>query len=71
MRILQLHSNFIVYKPVQKEIAAAEQAEKKEVRLEELLVLFTGLRKATTLESRRRLSMRFKVSSESSASTAF
>jgi threonyl-tRNA synthetase len=43
MRILQLHSNFIVYKPVQKEIAAAEQAEKKEVRLEELLVLFTAV----------------------------
>ena len=43
MRILQLHSNFIVYRPVQKEIAAAEQAEKKEVRLEELLVLFTAV----------------------------
>ena len=43
MRILQLHSNFIAYKPVQKEIALAEEAEKKEVRLEELVVLFTAV----------------------------
>jgi len=43
MRILQLHSNFIQYKPIQKEIAIAEQAEKKEKRLEELVVLFTAV----------------------------
>ena len=43
MRILQLHSNFIEYKPIQKEIATAEEAEKKEVRLEELVVLFTAV----------------------------
>lgn len=43
MRILQLHSNFIAYKPVQKEIVLAEEAEKKEVRLEELVVLFTAV----------------------------
>jgi threonyl-tRNA synthetase len=43
MRILQLHSNFITYKPVQKEIAMAEEAEKKEVRLEEIVVLFTAV----------------------------
>jgi len=43
MRILQLHSNFIEYKPVQKEIAMAEEAEKKEVRLEEIVVLFTAV----------------------------
>ena len=43
MRILQLHANFIAYKPVQKEIAMAEEAEKKEVRLEELIVLFTAV----------------------------
>jgi threonyl-tRNA synthetase len=48
MRILQLHSNFIVYKPVEKEIAIAEQAEKKEVRLEELLVLFTAVEEGDT-----------------------
>ena len=43
MRILQLHSNFIIYRPVQKEISMAEEAEKKEVRLEDILVLFTAV----------------------------
>ena len=43
MRILQLHSNFIVFKPVQKEIAAAEEAEEKENRIEEVVVLFTAV----------------------------
>jgi len=43
MRILQLHSDFIEYKPVQKEITIAEDAEKKPVRLEEIIVLFTAV----------------------------
>lgn len=43
MRILQLHSNFIAYKPVEKEIAQAEETEKKEKRLDELIVLFTAV----------------------------
>jgi threonyl-tRNA synthetase len=43
MRILQLHSNFIVYKPVEKEISTAEEAEKKETRVEEVVVLFTAV----------------------------
>lgn len=43
MRILQLHSNFIKYKPIQKEIAIAEEAEKKETQLEEIVVLFTAV----------------------------
>ena len=43
MRILQLHADFIEYKPVQKEIPIAEEAEKKPVRLEELVVLFTAV----------------------------
>jgi len=43
MRILQLHSNFIEYKPIQKEIATAEEAEKKPVRLEDIVVLFTAV----------------------------
>jgi threonyl-tRNA synthetase len=43
MRILQLHSNFIVYKPVEKEISTAEEAEKKENRVEEVVVLFTAV----------------------------
>ena len=45
MRILQLHSNFIVFKPVKKEIAMAEEAEKEENRLEEVVVLFTAIEK--------------------------
>lgn len=43
MRILQLHSNFIVFKPVEKEISQAEEAEKVEVRVEEVVVLFTAI----------------------------
>lgn len=43
MRILQLHSNYIEYKPIQKEIEMAEEAEKKERRLEEIVVLFTAV----------------------------
>jgi threonyl-tRNA synthetase len=43
MRILQLHSNFIEYKPIQKEIAMAEEAEKEARRLEEIVVLFTAV----------------------------
>jgi len=43
MRILQLHSNFIKYKPVQKEIAMAEEAKKEDKRLKELVVLFTAV----------------------------
>jgi threonyl-tRNA synthetase len=43
MRILQLHSNFISYTPVQKEIQIAEDAEKKENRVEEVVVLFTAI----------------------------
>ena len=46
MRILQLHSDFIVYRPVKKEVANAEEAEKKEVRLEEVVVLFTAVEEA-------------------------
>jgi len=43
MRILQLHSNFIEYKPVKKEAAVVEEAEKKVKRLEEIVVLFTSV----------------------------
>ena len=48
MRVLQLHSDFIEYKPVQKEIATAEEAEKKPVRLEEIVVLFTAVEEGDT-----------------------
>ncbi len=43
MRILQLHSNFIVFKPIEKEINIAEEAEKTENRVEEVVVLFTAV----------------------------
>jgi len=43
MRILQLHSNYIEYKPIQKEIAIAEKADKEAKRLEEIVVLFTAI----------------------------
>ena len=45
MRILQLHSNFIEYKPIKKEVAAAEKTEKKAKRFEEIVVLFTSIEK--------------------------
>ena len=41
LRILQLHSNFIEYEPIKKEIKTAEECEKKTYRLDELVVLFT------------------------------
>jgi threonyl-tRNA synthetase len=43
MRILQLHSNFIVFKPIEKEINIAEEANKEETRIEEVVVLFTAI----------------------------
>ena len=43
MRILQLHSNFVVFTPVQKEIKTAEEAEKKENRIEEVVLLLTAV----------------------------
>jgi len=43
MRILQLHSNYIVYTPVKKEISIAEEASKEEHRVEEVVVLFTSI----------------------------
>jgi threonyl-tRNA synthetase len=43
MRILQLHSDFIEVKPLKKEVAMAEEAEKKTSRLEDLVVLFTSV----------------------------
>lgn len=41
MRILQLHSDYIEYEPVKKEIPNAEEAEKKTNKLEDVVVLFT------------------------------
>ncbi|MDR2720168.1 MAG: threonine--tRNA ligase [Nitrososphaerota archaeon] len=43
MRILQLHSNFINYKPVEKELPQAEEVEKIEVNIDDVVVLFTSV----------------------------
>ncbi len=43
MKILQLHSNFIEYVPVKKEIPVAEPSDKKTNRLDELVVLFVAI----------------------------
>ncbi len=54
MRILQLHSNYIQYKPVQKEIDVAEKAEKKETKIEEIVVLFTAVEEGDNEVSAKR-----------------
>jgi len=43
-----MHSNFITYTPVEKEIQIAEEAEKKESRIEEVVVLFTAVEEGDT-----------------------
>jgi threonyl-tRNA synthetase len=43
MRILQLHSNFIEYEPIEKEIASAEEIEKKKVRIDDVVVVFVAV----------------------------
>ncbi len=48
MRILQLHSNYIEYKPIQKEIDMAEEAEKEAKHIDEVLVLFTAVEEEDT-----------------------
>jgi len=46
LRILQQHLDFIEYEPKEKEISAAEEAEKgKKYRYEEIVVLFTSVEK--------------------------
>ena len=43
MRILQLHSDSVVYTPVEKEISIAEEAEKKEIRVDDVVLLLTAV----------------------------
>jgi threonyl-tRNA synthetase len=45
MRILQNHSDFIEYTPIEKEIRNAEEAEKKTVKYENIVVVFTAVEK--------------------------
>ena len=54
MRILQLHSNFIEYKPIKKEITEAEEAEKRKRRIEEIVVLFTAVEEGDNESAARR-----------------
>jgi threonyl-tRNA synthetase len=54
LRILQLHSNFIEYEVVEKEIALAEEPDKKQDRLEELAVLFTAVEEGDTTDVARK-----------------
>jgi len=50
LRILQLHSDFIEYEAVEKEIASAEEPEKRRNRLKEVVVLFTAIEEGDTSE---------------------
>ncbi len=43
MKILQMHADFIEYKPVKKEISGAEESDGRQVREEDLVVLFTAV----------------------------
>jgi threonyl-tRNA synthetase len=43
MRVLQDHVDYIEYEPIAKEIASAEEVEKRKYRLEELVVAFTAV----------------------------
>jgi len=45
-----MHSNYIEYQPVEKEIPSAEECEQKTYRLEELVVLFTCVEKGDTVD---------------------
>jgi len=51
LKILQLHSNFIEYRPVEREIPSAEECEDKLYRLEDLVVLFTCVEEGDTVET--------------------
>jgi threonyl-tRNA synthetase len=54
MRILQFHSNYIVYKPVKKEISLAEETAKEENRVDEVLVLFTAIEEDDNLATAKK-----------------
>jgi threonyl-tRNA synthetase len=62
LRILQLHSNFIEYKVIEKEIALAEELEKKQCRLEELAVLFTAVEEGDNTDVANKAMKKTKLS---------
>lgn len=53
MKILQQHVDFIEYEPIAKEIKSAEEAEKKKVRYDDILVLFTTIENGDTNDTAR------------------
>ena len=55
MRVLQLHTDWIEYEPIKKEIKNAEECEKKRYRLEDLVVLFVSVEKGDNEETAKRL----------------
>jgi threonyl-tRNA synthetase len=48
MRILQLHSDFIEFLPIQKEVSEAEESDRQRQRFEEIVVVFTAIEKEDT-----------------------
>jgi len=53
VKILQLHSDFIEFQLIEKEILSAEKCEKKTRRLEDLVVLFTCVEEGDTPQTGR------------------
>ncbi|MEE8322979.1 MAG: threonyl-tRNA synthetase editing domain-containing protein, partial [Candidatus Bathyarchaeia archaeon] len=53
MRILQLHSDFIEFEPVEQEAAEAEESDGQRQRIEEILVLFTAVEEGDSEETVR------------------
>jgi threonyl-tRNA synthetase len=51
LKILQLHSSSIEYRPVEKESSLAEEIEQRTYRLEDLVVLFTCVESGDSLET--------------------
>ncbi|MEM1574568.1 MAG: threonine--tRNA ligase [Nitrososphaerota archaeon] len=64
MRILQLHSNFIEYELIEKEVELAEPFEEKVKRFEEIVVLFTSIEKNDNVEIARKAIEEVKSSLE-------
>ena len=64
MRILQNHSDFIEYTPIEKEIRNAEEAEKKTVRYENIVVIFIAVEKEDNVSIAKRAVDEIKESLE-------
>lgn len=64
MKILQLHSDFIEYTPIKKEIGLAEDARTEKTRVEDVLVLFTAVEDGDNDEVINKAVSELKVFSE-------